>query len=232
MKVTFGILLTVTLCWLLNVVPHETKRICKCYDFDANNSGQVSSTSDPPKQEGAPPNQESAPPKQEEVEESSLQPKTCPGEFTTLEGNCYYFSSVQKTWYNALAHCKSMNASLAYPLNEAQNEALKAQALNLATADFWYLGGQDLVEKNVWRWAHSNAQLQFSDWYAGQPDYANNRENCIFMHKRHKFLWGDTSCMTNLNYICQTVNEPLVHHHQFNSTDTDCRKNYTIYIIN
>ena len=56
---------------------------------------------------------------------------------------------------------------------------------------------------NSWRWSHRDAEVEFTNWYPGEPNNQWSREHCTMMYRNGE--WNDESCNTRLQSVCSYV---------------------------
>ncbi|GAB6032981.1 Fc fragment of IgE, low affinity II, receptor for (CD23) [Chamberlinius hualienensis] len=119
----------------------------------------------------------------------------CPSEFIRIGSFCYFFSKTVSNWFSAFESCKSKGADLAHPITEEKNTQLVDYIKkNFPTVESsWWLGASDLAEEGIWRWAHDNSGLSFTNWLNSQPDNAKDGEDCLSYWTTHNWGWNDLS---------------------------------------
>ncbi|MGH0153775.1 UNVERIFIED_CONTAM: hypothetical protein FKN15_025265 [Acipenser sinensis] len=99
--------------------------------------------------------------------------KTCPCEWISFNGECYYFSKEQADWHKAKEYCNSKNASLAVISSDQELDSMR-----LIT---------DVV-------------LPFRFWNSGEPNNAANNEDC---GKVTSSKLNDVPCNSEEHWICE-----------------------------
>ena len=64
-----------------------------------------------------------------------------------------------------------------------------------------FLGISDIDEEGSWVTIHGSP-LGFTNWDQGEPNNANDNEDCGFMHKESG-KWNDRKCSYAYPFICQ-----------------------------
>jgi hypothetical protein len=75
------------------------------------------------------------------------------------------------------------------------------------TSGFWdctpWTGGNDLAAEGSYRWQHSDSNLNFSNWYPGEPSvyHYGKEEDCIAILKNGQL--NDKECSAKTTFICE-----------------------------
>ncbi|XP_065331612.1 hepatic lectin-like isoform X1 [Cloeon dipterum] len=124
-----------------------------------------------------------------------------------LSTGSYYISpsSEQKNWHMADKFCKSNGLELASVETIKENDALVA-AFGPSTDRFW-ISGTDLGSEKKFYWSGVGKTME-TFWYFedGQPDNANNNENCVqYVKETNKptYKWNDENCNTPFRFVCE-----------------------------
>ncbi|CAB3379457.1 Hypothetical predicted protein [Cloeon dipterum] len=130
-------------------------------------------------------------------------------EIVKLATGSYFLSSPtqQMNWHMADQFCKSNGLELASVETIKENDALVA-AFGPGTDRFW-ISGNDLGSEKTFYWSGVGKTME-TFWYfeKGQPDNANNNENCVqyFVDSRiagATYKWNDDNCNTPFRFVCE-----------------------------
>ncbi|XP_059475021.1 uncharacterized protein LOC132196416 [Neocloeon triangulifer] len=129
------------------------------------------------------------------------------GFWYTTNGRTYLFSREKKSWLDAQKACCSIGMKLLSIEYQYEYANLIAAAKNLTQAQgiFWTSGTDEGCEGNFgWCAVNQLVRNQEAKWQAGEPNNANNNENCIYitLSKTGAPLW-DAGCAWSENYICE-----------------------------
>ncbi|KAL2087722.1 hypothetical protein ACEWY4_016550 [Coilia grayii] len=119
----------------------------------------------------------------------------CPTGWVYFHCNCYYLSSLEKTWVEARETCRSTEADLV-TINSREEQVF----INKLNKSSWI--GLQRAE-NGWEWV-DNTVLSNESWRLLQPD--NNTENCVMSIpdlSNSTFAWQGTRCDSNLSFYCE-----------------------------
>ena len=70
---------------------------------------------------------------------------------------------------------------------------------------FW-IGANDKDIEDDWVWDSEKSKLLFSDWLVGEPDNAQNNEDCGMLkwyNNNSLYKWNDEPCSNFNLYICE-----------------------------
>ncbi|XP_023239860.1 uncharacterized protein LOC111638392 isoform X1 [Centruroides sculpturatus] len=129
-----------------------------------------------------------------------------PGSGATYNGKCYIFYSNQpKTFENARSFCENRGGTLVDESNPALQGFLSWELYrrhrNDPSGQYWMGAIRNPNDPHTWKWINGQ-DVTISYW---SPPRAN--ENCSRFDGGKQWLWSETNCNLNLNYIC--VHKPL-----------------------
>ncbi|XP_034740892.1 uncharacterized protein LOC117952597 [Etheostoma cragini] len=134
----------------------------------------------------------------------------------------YRFIGEKKTWKEAQEYCRTYHTDLATVSN--QGDLKRLQQLNQSGA---WIGLQ-----RDWHWSQSRVEFRDSNWYPGQPNnYNNKEENCVVITND---AWHDYPCAYQFKCICYDENK--ISGNRFHVSDYSmswreaqiyCRERYT-----
>ncbi|XP_042227360.1 uncharacterized protein LOC121869850 isoform X2 [Homarus americanus] len=125
-----------------------------------------------------------------------------PGSTATYDGKCYIFYSQQpKNFDNALEFCRSRGGSLVDETNPALQGFLSWELWRKHRGDpngqYWLGAVRDPDDVNNWKWI-DGTDVTVSFW-----NLPGGNENCARFDGTKGWLWSDTNCNFDLNFICQ-----------------------------
>ncbi|CAC5404291.1 unnamed protein product [Mytilus coruscus] len=74
---------------------------------------------------------------------------------------------------------------------------------------FWLDATDDVVE-GYWKWASTEANLTYTDWYPGQPSNggSTHNEDCVHIYPGLNYRWNDIHCTYEEYFICEDEKKP------------------------
>ncbi|XP_063240825.1 sushi, von Willebrand factor type A, EGF and pentraxin domain-containing protein 1 isoform X2 [Bacillus rossius redtenbacheri] len=125
-----------------------------------------------------------------------------PGSTATYNGKCYIFYNRQPlTFKDSLSFCKSRGGTLVDESNPALQGFISWELWRRhrsdTTSQYWMGAVRDPQDRNNWKWI-SGEDVSVSFW-----NLPGGNENCARFDGSKGWLWSDTNCNTNLNFICQ-----------------------------
>jgi hypothetical protein len=68
--------------------------------------------------------------------------------------------------------------------------------------DFYWTSGSDEANEGQWIWTSTQENITVTNWRNNQPD-GGKKENCLYLHSRDEFKWGDWMCNLSQYFICE-----------------------------
>ena len=143
------------------------------------------------------------------------------GDWVELNGIEYMVhgitSSLQKTYEEALAHCKNDGGKLAEPKSaEGNNDiaTLASNSLSGSSTGVWgvWIGIDDKSQEGDFRYASDNTAITYTDWDTAQPDNYNYNgnldEDCVRLvnwPQTNRFKWVDGLCSLKQSFVCERI---------------------------
>lgn len=119
------------------------------------------------------------------------------------EGTCYFFSSEEKTWFEAQSYCLEQHSNLLSIRNIHEILWLRTQV----GSEVYWMGLNDYAAEGVWEWSDGTTYLEYiSNWMGGQPDNLNE-EDCGELVGYENGQWNDEDCDSTRKFICKHINE-------------------------
>merc|ERR1712243_228646 len=126
----------------------------------------------------------------------------CPGNWDMAGTGCYHISSEAMSWPKAKWYCEQRHGFLAEIKKKYQHDDLLQDFV--ATAEIGasgvWIGLNDRVTEDEFRWANSGEHLQFAQWNTNEPANTEN-DDCVFMTADHK--WNNNFCQDLKPALCQ-----------------------------
>ncbi|XP_055618172.1 uncharacterized protein LOC129763293 isoform X2 [Toxorhynchites rutilus septentrionalis] len=125
-----------------------------------------------------------------------------PGASASYNGKCYIFYNRQPTGLrDALAFCRSRGGTLINESNPALQGFISWELWRRHRSDtssqYWMGAVRDTQDRNTWKWI-GGEEVSVSFWNLPGGD-----EDCARYDGSKGWLWSDTNCNTQLNFICQ-----------------------------
>lgn len=125
-----------------------------------------------------------------------------PGASASYNGKCYIFYSRQPAALrDALAFCRSRGGTLINESNPALQGFISWELWRRHRSDtssqYWMGAVRDTQDRNSWKWIGGD-DVSVSFWNLPGGD-----EDCARYDGSKGWLWSDTNCNTQLNFICQ-----------------------------
>ena len=71
-------------------------------------------------------------------------------------GKCYYVINQPKTWYKANEMCVALDPDNKATLTSIRSKEENDYVQSISEVNSYWLGGNDITEEGVWRWANLN----------------------------------------------------------------------------
>ena len=122
----------------------------------------------------------------------------CPNTWKRIQGSCYKFSSVRKTWLKAKSACEKQRSRsrLAVVNSKAKLQAL-AQEVRMSS---WIGLQRNKNNISVWLWV-DGSRANYTYWNTYEPNNLHN-EHCVHMYS-YTGKWNNLNCDTLLPYVCE-----------------------------
>ena len=105
----------------------------------------------------------------------------------------------QVTWDEARQTCLSNNADLV----SIHSKEERKYFWNLAGRNTFWTGGNDINTEGSWTWS-DGTPWKYTAWFYGQPDNANNNQDCLTLATFARGLFDDANCQKDkLPFICK-----------------------------
>ncbi|XP_065147405.1 CD209 antigen-like protein C [Paramisgurnus dabryanus] len=132
--------------------------------------------------------------------------KLCEEGWTPHGGKCYFFSSVNKTWFEARDLCAGLKAHLV----TINSKAVHGFLVSKIKETHW-IGLNDQKTEGRWVWLNDQTleETGVKFWFSNQPDNWTgdnpSGEDCVCLGFNREFLksWFDASCKYKKKFICE-----------------------------
>ncbi|EHH64595.1 macrophage mannose receptor 1 [Macaca nemestrina] len=118
----------------------------------------------------------------------------------------YYFSKEKETMDNARAFCKRNFGDLVSIQSESEKKFLW-KYVNRNDAQSAYFIGLLISLDKKFAWM-DGSKVDYVSWATGEPNFANEDENCVTMYSNSGF-WNDINCGYPNAFICQRHNSSI-----------------------
>ncbi|XP_063406021.1 perlucin-like protein [Mytilus trossulus] len=126
---------------------------------------------------------------------------SCPDDWVTFSGHCYWFVYRNVTWNIAKKNCQQKGGYLATVDSVAENSWL----ISKLQAEVW-IGLNDIETEGQWRWTSDNTAISTSYWQYPEPN-GERTENCVNFCKKtcqqKVYGWNDLPCDYPTGYVCE-----------------------------
>ncbi|KAJ8732163.1 hypothetical protein PYW08_014893 [Mythimna loreyi] len=137
----------------------------------------------------------------------------------------YKINSLNKNFFDAKRACSLEGASLWYPENKEEAEAVISY-WNSTQPTWWSvtLGMSDLIVKGLFETIDGKPVSDvYHNWNLGEPNNSGNIEDCVVIFSTGKM--NDISCNTMNPFICKKTLQSLEWDQQCNMPDLDYKYN-------
>ncbi|CAG0891446.1 unnamed protein product [Cyprideis torosa] len=139
---------------------------------------------------------------------SNLPPveRVCPEGFVSLGDSCYLvYEDELLNWNEAQTFCGSLAADGRLVELETAEEIdlLKGHLVDKDfICSYYWIGGEEREDTNIFQWASSGQRIDVSDWYPGQPD-EDGSGNAIYLTCPFNWRWIDHFKSYAFRFICE-----------------------------
>nr|UYM80466.1 perlucin-like protein [Novocrania anomala] len=141
----------------------------------------------------------------ENIELLRVNETVCPNGFIKNDhfSSCYMFINQNLNWNDSQNVCSGLSAHLVHVESVQENNYLlqEVNSTKVFTESKFWLGGNDLNQAQIWRWADGGAPFLFTNWNPGEPNH--ERERCLEMRRFQDGKWNDVPCTVQRPFICE-----------------------------
>ncbi|XP_012669485.1 CD209 antigen-like [Otolemur garnettii] len=123
----------------------------------------------------------------------------CPWDWTFFQGNCYFFSTIQRNRHNSMTACQEVGAQLVMIKSTEEQDFLRLQ-VSTKERHTW-IGLSDLTHEGTWQWVDGSPlppDLR-KYWNNGEPNNIGE-EDCVEFKGKG---WNDHKCNVLNFWICK-----------------------------
>uniref|UniRef100_A0A8D0E803 Collectin subfamily member 10 n=1 Tax=Salvator merianae TaxID=96440 RepID=A0A8D0E803_SALMN len=116
------------------------------------------------------------------------------------EEKYYYIVQEEKSYKEALTHCRIRDGILAMPKDEAANAVISDY---VSQSGFFrvFIGLNDMEKEGQFMFADRTPLLNYSNWKEGEPQDTSGQEDCVEMLSTGQ--WNDTECHLTMYFVCE-----------------------------
>ncbi|XP_046543030.1 C-type lectin-like [Haliotis rubra] len=135
----------------------------------------------------------------------------CPNLWVSFEGGCYFLFEDSEEWPQANTVCGLHSAYLVTLETANENAFAKnyARTKQVHSSNVW-IGANDMMTSNQFRWTEGDKKVTFTDWARGEPNNSNGGENCVQLDRSHSYQWNDALCHNRNHFICELRKGPVI----------------------
>lgn len=130
--------------------------------------------------------------------------ETCDEGWEENGGRCFFWGREMKNWIAAEDFCREEGGHLATVNTDATMDFLFESMKTNNIASWVWIGGSDIEEEGVWKWADSTP-WEDKFWAPGEPSNAGNNEDCIYLQNPGYKLnrkFNDWTCSKESHFLC------------------------------
>ncbi|XP_061461520.1 collectin-10 isoform X2 [Rhineura floridana] len=116
------------------------------------------------------------------------------------EEKYYYIVQEEKSYKEALAHCRIRDGILAMPKDEAAN-AVISDYVSKSGLFRVFIGLSDTEKEGQFMFADRTPLQNYSNWKEGEPQDTSGQEDCVEMLSSGQ--WNDTECHLTMYFVCE-----------------------------
>ncbi|TFK12451.1 Collectin-10 [Platysternon megacephalum] len=112
----------------------------------------------------------------------------------------YYIVQEEKSYKEAVTHCRIRGGMLAMPKDEAAN-ALIADYVSKSGLFRVFIGVNDMEKEGQFMYADNTPLQNYSNWKEGEPKNTSVHEDCVEMLSTGE--WNDSECHLAIYFVCE-----------------------------
>ncbi|XP_053251363.1 collectin-10 [Podarcis raffonei] len=116
------------------------------------------------------------------------------------EEKYYYIVQEEKSYKEALTHCRIRDGVLAMPKDEAAN-AVISDYVSQSGLFRVFIGLSDMENEGQFVYADRTPLQSYSNWKEGEPQDTSGQEDCVEMLSTGQ--WNDTECHHTMYFVCE-----------------------------
>lgn len=112
----------------------------------------------------------------------------------------YYIVQEEKSYKEAMTHCRIRGGMLAMPKDEATN-ALIADYISKSGLFRVFIGVNDMEKEGQFMYVDNTPLQNYSNWKEGEPKDVSVHEDCVEMLSTGE--WNDSECHLAIYFVCE-----------------------------
>ena len=113
----------------------------------------------------------------------------------------------KKTWKAASSSCQGLGAELVKIESKAETEFINATFLS--TRMRMWIGLNDIVNEDDWKWSDGSRLEGYTNWGYNQPSNSQGEQHCVVIKGSvvakpdFQAEWNDIRCDREIVYLCE-----------------------------
>nr|XP_034316065.1 perlucin-like protein [Crassostrea gigas] len=128
--------------------------------------------------------------------------KVCQKGWAQFKNSCYYFSSGDATFKDAMISCISIGAGLLEFQNKIEETWVDLQIKHRGYTKGVWLGYSDIQKEGRYVSMSNAEELGYNNWHKTEPNNAGGIEHCAAIHVQY-VGWVDVHCTAKFNFVCK-----------------------------
>ncbi|XP_029447798.1 collectin-10 isoform X2 [Rhinatrema bivittatum] len=112
----------------------------------------------------------------------------------------YYIVKEERSYRDALTHCRIRGGTLAMPRDEASN-SLIADYISKSGLFRVFIGVNDVEKEGQFMYTDNTPLQNYSSWKESEPNDASGHEDCVEMLSSG--AWNDVECHLTIYFVCE-----------------------------
>nr|XP_033785945.1 collectin-10 [Geotrypetes seraphini] len=112
----------------------------------------------------------------------------------------YYIVKEERSYRDALTHCRIRGGTLAMPKDDAAN-SLIANYVSKAGLFRVFIGINDVEKEGQFMYTDNTPLQNYSSWKENEPSDASGHEDCVEMLSSG--AWNDVECHLTIYFVCE-----------------------------
>ena len=128
----------------------------------------------------------------------------------TFSTSSYAVFDTKKTWEAASLSCQGLGAELVKIESKAETEFIDATFLS--TRMKMWIGLNDIVNEDDWKWSDGSSLEGYTNWGDKEPNNHEDQQHCVVIIKGvvsntdFQAEWNDFRCDREIVYLCEKRN--------------------------
>ncbi|XP_068719488.1 uncharacterized protein [Montipora capricornis] len=137
----------------------------------------------------------------------AIEDSSCPANWTSFQGSCYFFSTQSATWLKARRLCRGIGGDLVTISSDFENAFVNSRlSSSRCLSERTWLGlRRHPLNFSRWVWLDDfNSDPKYTKWHRKEPMNDHLNKNCTAIHSLKSIFWYETDCTAQGCYICVT----------------------------